>query len=453
METVKLNDTHPMVVQKIAFCDQHTPSNFGAEKSPIECEKAREECRNKMKQARKLLAKRRTIAPLILVPTIPQDRIQEISALVNIQKKSNFIQRLIAYWTLKRQNRNGVPLLRRLQSSQSSGNRNNGGFEGSPDMRELYRQLNYWKSLRQDLERARLLCELVRKREKLKLLLIKTTEECVLKELNPLGNSMSHILDQIVSKDTLEIFQEPVDCSEVPDYANVIKHPIDLGTMKEKLQAGKYETLDDLEADFALMVRNCLLYNDKDTIFYKAGVKMKEQGGAVFRQSRRELERVGLVEPPQSDANIVKDIDQELKTLLLKPPQTELIEQLELLINRANTIKHGLTKVKKLKQLKSEIGKIRRYISFETKKSQDDSQSDGESKTSLSMVSEVKAPVLDLKTPPTSPIKGFSTTSPNNSVGVNRRFVLNNCINIFIENIAIVLELPFCLHVKHKALL
>jgi hypothetical protein len=36
---------------------------------------------------------------------------------VNVPKKSQLIQRLIAYWTLKRQFRNGVPLLRRLQSS------------------------------------------------------------------------------------------------------------------------------------------------------------------------------------------------------------------------------------------------------------------------------------------------------------------------------------------------
>lgn len=255
METVKSSDGQ-MMVQKSAFCDQHTPIDM----SPAENEKAREECRNKMKQARKMLAKKRSSAPIILIPTIPPERVQEIANLVNFKKKDQFMQRLIAYWTLKRQFRNGVPLLRRLQTSQAS-NHSRGGLEGSPDAKELYKQLKYWQHLRQDLERARLLCELVRKREKLKLLLIKATEECVLTELNPLGTAMNKIIDQLVAKDTLEIFLEPVDVNEVPDYSAVIKNPIDLGTMREKLKSGK--KLSEVLKKFSLssqMVRFSLIW-------------------------------------------------------------------------------------------------------------------------------------------------------------------------------------------------
>lgn len=47
-------------------------------------------------------------------------RVTEIANLLTASKKGQFVQRLIAYWTLKRQFRNGVPLLRRLQTSQTS---------------------------------------------------------------------------------------------------------------------------------------------------------------------------------------------------------------------------------------------------------------------------------------------------------------------------------------------
>ena len=43
-----------------------------------------------------------------------------ITALVSMSRKAQFIERLKNYWTLKRQYRNGVPLLRRLQSSHMS---------------------------------------------------------------------------------------------------------------------------------------------------------------------------------------------------------------------------------------------------------------------------------------------------------------------------------------------
>lgn len=39
---------------------------------------------------------------------------------VAMARKAQFIQSLQSYWMLKRQSRNGVPLLRRLQASHQS---------------------------------------------------------------------------------------------------------------------------------------------------------------------------------------------------------------------------------------------------------------------------------------------------------------------------------------------
>lgn len=411
METVKSNDpNHPFQVQKIAFCDQHAPSNFGSEKSPVENEKAREECRNKMKMARKLLAKKRSSAPIILIPTIPSERVQEISNLVSMQKKSQFMQKLVAYWMLKRQFRNGVPLLRRLQTAQAGAQSKN-GLEGSPDAKELYKQLKYWQHLRQDLERARLLCELVRKREKLKLLYIKTSEELTLAQINPIGNAMYKIIDQLVAKDQLGIFLDPVDVTEVPDYPNVIKQPMDLGTMREKLREGQYESLDDLEADFTLMIKNCLLYNDKDTIFYKSGVKMREAGGVIFRQARKELEKNGTIDAPMSDAEITKIIENGLKEIYEESPSHQAMKKLEMLLVKANTVKHHYSRAKHIKIIKTEISKMKRAMVS------DESDVD-DAKSSVSGFS-ASEKLADMKTPTSSPLKAssLSTTSP----GVNRR--------------------------------
>lgn len=50
----------------------------------------------------------------------PFFRLSKITNRLTIQRKSQFMQRLHSYWTLKRQSRNGVPLLRRLQTHLQS---------------------------------------------------------------------------------------------------------------------------------------------------------------------------------------------------------------------------------------------------------------------------------------------------------------------------------------------
>ena len=44
--------------------------------------------------------------------------------------------------------------------------------------------------------------------------------------------------------DTHRIFAEPVDVSEVPDYLNHIKQPMDFRTMRQKLDSFEYVSID-----------------------------------------------------------------------------------------------------------------------------------------------------------------------------------------------------------------
>ncbi|XP_074034602.1 bromodomain-containing protein 140 [Leptinotarsa decemlineata] len=366
MDTVKGGgDSQPVLVQKIAYCDTHAPADNGDSK--------KDDSRKKMIQARKMLAKKRTSAPIILIPTIPPERIQEIGSLVTITKKSQFIQRLIAYWTLKRQFRNGVPLLRRLQSAQ-------GGLKDSNtsnvDTIELCRQLKYWQCLRQDLERARLLCELVRKREKIKLEYTRVSEKCLRIKLKPLEASLRNVLDLIQAKDTNEIFTEPVDLEEVPDYTTVVTDPMDLSTMKKKLDEGKYPDLITLEKDFDLMIANCLAYNNRDTVFYRAAIKMRDQCGVIFRQAKKELEAAGLLNNNKDclkmnsgsghvEESMASEIDKELENLQGKSG-SEVLAKLEDLLVKSQTLKHGLARGKRVKIVRSEINRVKKKLAAQT---------------------------------------------------------------------------------------
>lgn len=52
---------------------------------------------------------------------------------------------------------------------------------------------------------------------------------------------------------------------------------MDFSTMHEKIESQVYQTMDDFEADFQLVVDNCLTYNQKGSPLYKVALKLREQ--------------------------------------------------------------------------------------------------------------------------------------------------------------------------------
>ncbi|XP_037657121.1 peregrin isoform X9 [Choloepus didactylus] len=401
-------------VRKTAYCDIHTPpgsarrlpalshsegeededeeEDEGKGWSSEKVKKAKAKSRIKMKKARKILAEKRAAAPVVSVPCIPPHRLSKITNRLTIQRKSQFMQRLHSYWTLKRQSRNGVPLLRRLQTHlQSQRNCDQVGRDCEDKNWALKEQLKSWQRLRHDLERARLLVELIRKREKLKRETIKVQQIAMEMQLTPFLILLRKTLEQLQEKDTGNIFSEPVPLSEVteldevPDYLDHIKKPMDFFTMKQNLEAYRYLNFDDFEEDFNLIVSNCLKYNAKDTIFYRAAVRLREQGGAVLRQARRQAEKMGIdfetgmhiphsLTGDEAPHHTEDAAEEERLCLLENQKHLPVEEQLKLLLERLNEVnasKQSVGRSRRAKMIKKEMTALRRKLAHQRETGRD----------------------------------------------------------------------------------
>ncbi|XP_077025322.1 bromodomain-containing protein 1 isoform X3 [Tamandua tetradactyla] len=378
-------------VRKTAYCDVHTPP--GCTRRPLSiygdgdtkngvCRKegtvrtvrSTSKVRKKAKKAKKTLSEPCTVLPAVCAPYIPPQRLNKIANQVAIQRKKQFVERAHSYWLLKRLSRNGAPLLRRLQSSLQS-QRNTQQRENDEEVKAAKEKLKYWQRLRHDLERARLLIELMRKREKLKREQVKVEQVAMELRLTPFTVLLRSVLDQLQEKDPARIFAQPVSLKEVPDYLEHIQHPMDFATMRQRLEAQGYQSLAEFEADFSLIVHNCMKYNAKDTVFYRAAVRLRDQGGAVLRQARRHVDSIGFEEatgmhlperpvaaplPPFSWEDVDRLLDPASRAHMpLEDQLRELLDKLDLTCS----MKSSGSRSKRAKLLKKEIALLRNKLS------------------------------------------------------------------------------------------
>uniref|UniRef100_A0A8C1GF24 Bromodomain adjacent to zinc finger domain protein 1A n=1 Tax=Cyprinus carpio TaxID=7962 RepID=A0A8C1GF24_CYPCA len=84
-------------------------------------------------------------------------------------------------------------------------------------------------------------------------------------------------------------FKKLVSRTQVPDYYDIIKKPIALSTIREKVNNCEYQTAVQYIEDVELMFSNCLEYNPRNTNEAKAGLRLQ----AFFHS---ELQRLGLAE-------------------------------------------------------------------------------------------------------------------------------------------------------------
>ncbi|CAN0924263.1 Bromodomain and PHD finger-containing protein 3 [Linum grandiflorum] len=96
------------------------------------------------------------------------------------------------------------------------------------------------------------------------------------------------ILDRLQKKDTYGVFSDPVDPEELPDYHDIIEHPMDFSTVRRKLDAKEYLTLEQFEKDVFLICSNAMQYNPPDTVYFRQARSIQELAKKDFENLRQD---------------------------------------------------------------------------------------------------------------------------------------------------------------------
>ncbi|XP_072311138.1 bromodomain-containing protein 1 isoform X2 [Eucyclogobius newberryi] len=375
-------------VNKTSYCGSHTP--HGCVRRPLNIynkvkpknglckENDKGHSKEKLKKKSKKMEPELESdgeTPASPVPLFPTHRLQTILNQVSVQKKRAFVELALNYWTLKRESRNNLPLIQRLQTNLQS-KKNAQPKHNDEESRALKDQIKEWHRLRHDLERARLLLELIRKREKIKREEIKLQEILLEMQLTPFSIFLRGVLDQLQTKDQARIFAQPVDVTEVPDYLDHIKHPMDFSTMRLRIDGQIYRSFEQFEDDFNLIIDNCMKYNSKDTYFHRAAIRVRDLGGVLLRKARRDVEIIGfdaesglhLDEAPEVKTTPTfswEDVDRVLAPANRAhlPPEAQLQQLLDKL-DLTVAMKSSPSRSKRLKLLKKAINDVRNEISL-----------------------------------------------------------------------------------------
>lgn len=93
----------------------------------------------------------------------------------------------------------------------------------------------------------------------------------------------------------------------IPQYAKIIKKPMDLSTMKKKLDNKEYSNAEKFYEDFNLMIRNCTTFNPAGNPVHQAGVELQQ----VFEEKWSHLPPLRSVLSEDEDEEEEEDTEDE----------------------------------------------------------------------------------------------------------------------------------------------
>ncbi|KAK0204630.1 PHD-zinc-finger like domain-containing protein [Desarmillaria ectypa] len=263
------------------YCDKHlTPAQKAArETAKTEEEQSVEKISNTARAHAKAF---QTGAPL--VPWIIVDRIAQYIGRINVRKKVEFIILVCKYWSLKREARRGAPLLKRLHlEAWPSSTRNQ-----SQTTADKIQKKTMLKRLRKDLDYVKRLSVKSYKREMRKLDQLHLIQDVLSKFIFPHEPRLRSAFEHIVGVDKNGYFQNPVSKLKVPDYFDIIKHPMCWNIIEGKLDRHEYWDFQAFKDDIYLVCNNAIAYNKAGSPYSNTAKRILNAAEPIFKELREQ---------------------------------------------------------------------------------------------------------------------------------------------------------------------
>merc|ERR1712238_29633 len=85
------------------------------------------------------------------------------------------------------------------------------------------------------------------------------------------------------------VLVDPVELG-LPDYFDIIKTPMDLGSIQKKLEKGEYHAIKDFQSDVNLSFDNAMSYNEQGSVVYDMAKELKTKSEDDFKKLEQQLE-------------------------------------------------------------------------------------------------------------------------------------------------------------------
>ncbi|CAA7031423.1 unnamed protein product [Microthlaspi erraticum] len=138
------------------------------------------------------------------------------------------------------------------------------------------------------------------------------------------------------------VFNTPVDVVKlnIMDYFTIIKHPMDLGTVKNKLASGTYSCPSEFSADVRLTFSNAMTYNPPGHDVYIMADTLRKFFEVRWKTLEKKLP--GTTEPSNSNVHEVNDVVMPVPVAKkLKTIAVEVLEPVKRVMNNEDRLKLG----------------------------------------------------------------------------------------------------------------